>query len=267
MPALLQKLGWSKERSDYLADKIVVDPARGSGHAWGAAMKGSPAHLRTRISGKGMDYKGYNIAVHEFGHTVEQTISLYDVDYYMMSGVPNTAITEALAFVFQNRDLMLLGMKDTNPEKEKMETLGSAWALMEIMGVGLVDMKTWKWLYENPSATAAQLKESVRTIAIDTWNKYFAPVIGVKDSPILAIYSHMVDSPLYLANYSYGHIVQYQIEEYLRGKNLANEIDRIYKQGRLTPQQWMTGAVGEKISAKPILNSLDAFLNQAGSGH
>lgn len=260
MPSMLRRLGWSPERAQYLAGNIVVDPARGSGHAWGAAMKGSKAHLRTRISGKGMDYKGYNIAVHEFGHTVEQTISLNDVDYYMMSGVPNTAITEALAFVFQKRDLMLLGINDNNPEKEKMETLSSAWSLMEIMGVGMVDMKAWKWLYANPEATPAQLKESIRSIAIETWNKYFAPVIGVSDSPILAIYSHMVDSPLYLANYSYGQIVQYQLEEFLRGKNLATEIDRIYKQGRLTPQQWMTGAVGEKISAKPILNSLDRIL-------
>ncbi|MCK7529630.1 MAG: hypothetical protein MZV63_00490 [Marinilabiliales bacterium] len=56
------------------------------------AMKGAVSHLRTRISDKGMDYKGYNIAVHEFGHNVEQTISLYDVDYYMLSGVPNTGI-------------------------------------------------------------------------------------------------------------------------------------------------------------------------------
>ena len=100
IPVLLKKLGWSPERAAYLADKIVVDPARGSGHAWGAGMKGSVSHLRTRISGKGMDYKGYNIAVHEFGHTVEQTISLYDVDNYMMSGVPNIGFTEALAFRF-----------------------------------------------------------------------------------------------------------------------------------------------------------------------
>ena len=120
MPAMLKKLGWSPERAQYLAEKIVVDPARGSGHAWGSAMKGSVSHLRTRISGKGMDYKGYNIAVHEFGHNVEQTISMYDVDNFMMAGVPNTAITEALAFVFQKRDLLLLGIKDENPEKEKM---------------------------------------------------------------------------------------------------------------------------------------------------
>jgi hypothetical protein len=260
MPAMLLKLGWSRERATYLADKIVVDPARGSGHAWGAQMKGALSHLRTRISGKGMDYKGYNIAVHEFGHNIEQTISMYDVDNYMMAGVPNTAITEALAFIFQKRDLLLLGINDENPEKEKMETLESAWSLMEIMGVGMVDMKTWKWLYENPGATPAQLKESVKAIAVDIWNTYFAPVLGVKDSPILAIYSHMVDTPLYLANYSYGHVVQFQIEEYLRGRKLSVETDRMFSQGRLTPQQWMTGAVGSKISTQPLLNALDKVI-------
>ncbi len=260
MPDMLKKLGWSPERAKYLSDKIVVDPARGSGHAAGASMKGSVSHLRTRISDKGMDYKGYEIAVHEFGHNVEQTISMYDVDNFLMSGVPNTAATEALAYVFQDRNLFLLGMNDNNPDKEKMDIFDAAWSLMEIMGVGMVEMKTWKWLYENPQATPAQLKENMIKIAVDTWNKYFEPVMGIKDSPILAIYSHMVEVPLYLPNYSYGQIVQFQIEEYLKGKNLTDEIDRIYKQGRLTPQQWMMGAVGSKISAQPILNALDEVL-------
>ena len=262
MPGMLKKLGWSAERANYLADKIVVDPARGSGHAWAAAMKGSVAHLRTRISAKGMDYKGYNIAVHEFGHNIEQTISIYDVDNYTMSGVPNTACTEALAFVFQNRDLFLLGMNENNPEKQKMETFDAAWQLMEIMGVGMVDMKVWKWLYQNPEATPAQLKEATISIAIEVWNKYFAKAIGVSDSPILAIYSHMVDSPLYLANYSYGHVIQFQLEEFLKRKKLSDEVDRIFKQGKLTPQQWMMGAVGSKISTQPILNALDKALNE-----
>jgi hypothetical protein len=260
MSLMLKKLGWSPERASYISDKIVVDPARGSGHAWGAARNGSLSHLRTRISDKGMDYKGYNIAVHEFGHNVEQTISLYNVDNYMMSGVPNTAFTEANAFIFQSRDLFLLGIKDDNPEKEKMETFDAAWSLMEIMGVGMVDMKVWKWLYANPDATPAQLKRSTIEIAIEVWNKYFAPVLGVKDSPILAIYSHMIDSPLYLANYSYGHVIQFQIEEFLKDKKFSDEIDRIYSQGRLTPQQWMMGAVGNKISTQPILNALDKAL-------
>jgi len=260
MPDMLEKLGWSPERAKYLADKIVVDPARGSGHAWGAAMRGALSHLRTRISDKGMDYKGYNIAVHEFGHNVEQTISLYDVDYYMLAGVPNTAFTEATAFLFQDRDLMLLGIREDNPDKEKLQTLDAAWSLMEIMGVSTVEMKVWKWLYENPEATPAQLKEETITIATDVWNNYFAPIMGVSDSPLLAIYSHMINGPLYLQNYAYGQIIQFQIEDYLRGKDFSDEIDRMYSQGRLTPQHWMNLAVGTKISSQPILRALDEAL-------
>jgi len=260
MPVMLKNLGWTPDRAKYIADKIVVDPARGSGHAWGAAMRGASSHLRTRVSEKGMDYKGYNIAVHEFGHNVEQTISLYDVDYYTMSGVPNTAVTEALAFVFQKRDLDLLGIKANDPENEKMEVLDAAWSLVEIMGVGMTEMLTWLWLYENPEATPAQLKEKTIEFATGTWNKYFAPITGVKDSPVLAIYSHMIEVPLYLPNYSYGHIVQFQIEKYLKDKKLAPEVDRMFSQGKLTPQQWMMGAVGSKISTEPILASLREVL-------
>jgi len=260
MPTLLEKLGWSPERARYLADKIVVDPARGSGHAWGAGMKGAVSHLRTRVSDKGMDYKGYNIAVHEFGHNVEQTISLYDVDYYMLSGVPNTAFTEATAFLFQERDLMLLGMKEDDAGKERLQTLDAGWSLMEIMGVSMVEMQVWKWLYANPEATPAQLKEKTISIATEIWNHYFAPVIGVSDSPILAIYSHMVNGPLYLQNYAYGQIIQFQIEDHIKGWDFSDEIDRMYSLGRLTPQHWMDQAVGAKISPQSLLKALDEAL-------
>lgn len=106
---MLRSLGFSRDDADYISSKIVVEGARGSGHAWGAVGRWEPSRLRTRIGDKGMDYKGYNIAVHEFGHNVEQTLSLYNVDHYMLRGVPNTAFTEALAFIFQKRDLKLLG--------------------------------------------------------------------------------------------------------------------------------------------------------------
>jgi hypothetical protein len=260
MQSMLMKLGWSPERAAYIAGKIVVDPARGSGHAAGTAMKGAVSHLRTRISGNGMDYKGYNIAVHEFGHNVEQTISMYDVDYYMMSGVPNVAFTEALAFLFQSRDLFLLGIRQDNREADKMETLDAAWSLMEIMGVSMVEMKVWKWLYQNPEATPESLKEATLNFATEVWNKYLAPVTGVKDSPILAIYSHMVEVPLYLPNYAYGQIIENQVEDYIRNRKFSDEVDRIYRQGKLTPQQWMTGATGTKISAQPLIDALNKAL-------
>ena len=255
MPNILVKLGWTPERAAFIASKVQVDPARGSGHAAGAAMKSDKARLRTRIADNGMNYKGYNIAVHEFGHNVEQTMTLQNVDYYMLSGVPNTSFTEALAFIFQKRDLELLGIKDNNPEKADLMALDNFWMSYEIMGVSLVDMNVWKWMYAHPDAKAAQLKEAVISIAKETWNKYYAPVFGSKDEPILAIYSHMIDNPLYLPAYPVGHLIDFQIEKQLTGKPFAKEVERIYEQGRLIPQVWMKGAVGREISIAPLLEA------------
>lgn len=252
LPVLLEKLGWSKERSKYIADKISVDPARGSGHAAGAQMKGAKAHLRTRVPKTGMNYKGYNIAVHEFGHNVEQTISLYDMDYYMLNGVPNTSFTEALAFIFQKRDLFLLDIKNTDKKKEMLDALDIFWSTYEIMGVSMVDISVWKWLYAHPNATAAELKVEVINIAKRVWNKYYADVFGSKDEIILGIYSHMVSYPLYLSAYSFGQMIEYQVDTHLRKSNFSDEVDRIYKLGRLTPQVWMKEAVGEELSVKPM---------------
>lgn len=256
LPDILCKLGFDKDRAQYLADKIAVDPARGSGHAWGAAMKGQRSRLRTRIPEQGMDYKGYNIAIHEFGHNVEQTISLYDVDYFMMSGVPNTSFTEALAFVFQKRDLQLLGIEDNNPEKLKMDILDKAWSMYEICGVSMLDIAVWKWMYAHPDATALQLQEAVITLSKEVWNKYFAPVFGVKDETVLAIYSHMIGYPLYLSAYAFGQIIEFQLDNYLTGKDFAAEVSRIFKQGKLTPNVWIKQATGDDLSVTPMLQAV-----------
>lgn len=260
IPNILLKMGFKPDAAKEIASHITVDPARGSGHAWGAQMKGDKAHLRTRIGKDGMDYKGYNIAIHELGHNVEQTISLYMVDNYMMQGVPNTAFTEAFAFTFQKYDLELLGIKDNDPEKEAMAALDNFWMSYEIMGVSLLDMKVWKWLYENPNATKEQLKETVLRTATEVWNQFYAPVFGIKDTPILAIYSHMIDNPLYLSNYPVGHLIDFQLAQFLKGKNFADEAIRIYSTGRLIPQLWMKNAVGSDISITPLLDATSAAL-------
>jgi len=260
IPNILVKMGFKPEMAKEIATHITVDPARGSGHAWGSQMKGDKNHLRTRVGKDGMDYKGYNIAVHELGHNVEQTISLYMVDNYMMAGVPNTAFTEAFAFTFQKHDLDLLGIKDNDPNKQYMADLDNFWMSYEIMGVSLVDMKVWAWMYAHPDATPAQLKETVISTAKEVWNKYYAEVLGVKDCPILAIYSHMIDSPLYLPNYPIGHLIDFQLDQWFKGKNFGEEAIRIYSAGRLIPQEWMKHAVGSEISIKPMIEAADAAL-------
>lgn len=262
IPRILIDLGWSREKANYIANRISVDPARGAGHAWGSEMKGDNAHLRTRVPETGMDYKGYNIATHELGHNVEQTITLYDIDYYMLRGVPNTAFTEAVAFLFQANDLKLLGQGNPSniEEAEALAALDNCWSAYEIMGVSLLDMYVWQWMYENPDCNPKELQQAVERIAIEVWNNYYYPIFGVKDSPILAIYSHMITSPLYLANYPVGHLIEFQIEQYVKDKQFADEITRMLVQGQIIPQEWMKGAVGTEISGKPTLEAVNQAL-------
>lgn len=260
LPNILIKLGWKPAKAREIASLVTVDASRGAGHAWGAAMRNDVARLRTRVGTEGLDYKGYNIAVHEFGHNVEQTITMNDVDYYMLNGVPNTAFTEAVAFIFQKRDLELLGLKNPNPEDEYWLALDNFWSCYEIMGVSLVDIQVWEWLYANPDATAEQLKEAVISAAKEVWNSYYAGILGGEDETLLGIYSHMIDYPLYLPNYPMGHLIAFQIEQQVRGKNLADEMDRMYTQGSIIPQHWMKNAVGSPISIDPLLAATNEAL-------
>lgn len=261
MPNMLKTLGFSDEMSHYLAGRIDVDPARGSGHAMGAGMRSENAHLRTRIGQGGMDYKGFNIAVHEMGHNVEQVLTLNKIDHTLLQGVPNTAFTEAIAFVFQANDLKILGLDASDPQADALKTLNDFWATYEIAGVALVDMSVWHWMYDNPNATPSQLKEAVLNISRDVWNKYYAPVLNKKDVVLLGIYSHMIDSFLYLPDYPIGHLIAHQIEGNIKKSgSIGDEIQRIVKPGSILPDLWMQNATGSAVSEKAMIEAAEQAL-------
>lgn len=273
MPRLLERMGFSSEEAGNIARHIVVEPARGSGHAWPCLGRKEEARLRTRIPAAGMDYKGYNIAVHEFGHCVEQVLDMYMIDHYMLAGVPNTAYTEASAFLWQHRDLQLLPDAKTAMQTSQAgqlapdEIFDQFWSMYEIMGVSLVDMAMWRWIYDHHDATPEQLCNATLQIAKDVWNEYYEPVLGEHDCILLAVYSHMVNAPMYLPNYPLGHIVQYQLEEHLaqytRQQDFAQEYARIYRLGRLTPKEWMIQAVGTPPSIEPVLHAVQQCTSNA----
>ena len=256
MPRMFEQLGFSPETAKFLADNIVVDPARGSGHAYGPGMRSDHPHLRTRVGKEGMDYKGYNIAVHEMGHNVEQTFSMNRVDYVLLSGVPNTAFTEALAFVFQNRDLELLGLARPSPESRALQTLNDFWDTYEKCGISLVDTEMWHWMYDHPGATAPELNAAVVQISKDIWNRYYAPVFRKRDVTLLGVYAHMVDSRLYLPDYAIGHMIAFQIEEQMeRAKSIGPEFERMARQGSVTPDLWMKHATGAPVGPESLLKA------------
>ncbi|MEZ4358545.1 MAG: hypothetical protein R3B48_00075 [Kofleriaceae bacterium] len=257
LPRILGELGFPPELANTLATHIAVDPSRGAGHAMGAQRRGDLPHLRTRVETGGMDYKGYNIAVHELGHNVEQYLSLYEVDHTLLAGVPNTAFTEALAFLFQARDLQLLGRPAPGAEAERLRVLDHFWNTWEIAGSALVEIDVWHWLYEHPNATAAELREATGEIARATWDRYYAPVLGgAGETSLLGIYSHTIASPLYLFNYVLGHAIAFQLEEHVAGKDaktFAAEFARASRFGAVLPDTWMAHATGAPVSAESLL--------------
>ena len=266
IPNILMQFGFTPEKANYVAANIIVDPARGSGHAMGAGMRAEKAHLRTRVEKTGMNYKGFNIAVHEMGHNVEQTFSLNEVDYTLLSGVPNNAFTEALAMLLQGHDLELLGLPGPDAKAQAEKTLNDFWATYEIAGVALVDMGAWHWMYDHPNATPEQLNQGTVQIAKDVWNRYYAPVFHKKDVVLLGIYSHMIDSFLYLPDYPIGHMIGFQVEEQMQKAGaIGPEFERVAKMGDVLPDLWMENASGKPVGPDALLEATQRALVTAGA--
>jgi hypothetical protein len=201
------------------------------------------------------------------GHNVEQTISLLDVDHTLLRGVPNTACTEAFAFIFQGHDLELLGLAPPDARREALKTIHDFWATYEIAGVALVDIAVWHWMYDHPEATPPQLRDAVLKIAEDMWNKYYAPVFGKKDSVLLGVYSHMIDAFMYLPDYPIGHLIAFQIEEQMKKTgNIGSEVERIARFGRVSPDLWMENATGKPVGAEALLAATEQAMKEMGEG-
>jgi oligoendopeptidase F len=231
--------------------------------AVGAMLRDGHARLRTRVGPAGMDYKGYNIAVHELGHTVEQVFSMSRIDHTLLQGVPNTGFTEAFAFLFQARDLELIDRAPPpDPQADALRAIDRVWDAFEIAGVALIDVEIWRWMYEHPAATPAEVREAMVAIARDVWNRYYAPVFGVRDSTILAIYSHIIAYGLYTPDYLIGMVITAQVEDYVRSRDLATEMERMCVLGRLAPDVWMQQAVGAPVTADALLDAAGAALEQ-----
>jgi len=125
-----------------------------------------------------MNYKGFNIAVHEMGHNIEQTFSMNLVDYHLLAGVPNTAFTEALAMMDAGaRPGSARSDEAGRPQRRALHPqrlLGNGGDLR----VALVDMGVWHWMYEHPDATSGRVEgghppDRTRSLEIATYAPVF----------------------------------------------------------------------------------------------
>jgi len=188
---------------------------------------------------------------------------LNDIDYTLLEGVPNTAFTEAFAMLLQGHDLDALELAAPHADAEIMRTLNDFWNTYEISGVALVDMDVWHWMYEHPEVRPQQLRDATLGIAKNIWNKYYAPVFGKKDVVLLAVYSHMIDSFMYLPDYPIGHLIAFQVEQQMKKVGaIGPEFERMAKMGRVTPDLWMMHATGKPVGAGALLTATEQALSE-----
>ncbi len=253
IPNLLVRLGYTPEEAKYFGEKITVEITRTQGHASPASQIGDKSTLRTNYDPDGMDFGSFQTAMHELGHTVQQTISTYRVDNFMRRGLPNPAISESAAYIFQYRAWNALMDFENQEEIDNLKALDKFWGTVEMSGMALCELRTWEWMYQQKEFTTDELRDQMIAIAKDIWNTYHAPLFGLQDEPMLAVYNHQLTSSFYLTGYALANLVHIQIENHIEGKELPAEVQRIYGYGKAMPDVWMQNAVGGTLSMDAVL--------------
>ena len=262
LPEVLRELGFRGPDADFLGSRIKVEVCKGAGHAMRPYLEGYGAWLRTSSLDAELGWDGFDTAMHELGHNLEQLCSTYFVSRPALRGVPNTACTEAFAFLYQSLAKRVLGLEDAAEADRQfaVDSVATMLSACQIAGPSLLELRAWRWLYANPSATPAALRDEVLRIAQDLWTRFYERDFGKDSYRILAAYQHMIAHPLYLPDYTLGHMMSHQIRSYMRGKDLAGETKRVTSLGCLTPDLWMRRAVGAPVSPEPLARDAAAGL-------
>ena len=119
---------------------------------------------------------------------------------------------------------------------------------------------------DTPKHLSAELKGATLRISREVWNKSYAPILGARDVVLLGIYSHMIDSYLYLPDYPIGHLIAFQIKEQMKkAGSIGPEFERMVKMGRVAPDLWMKNATGKPVGPEALLAATEKALAQSAA--
>lgn len=257
---ILMKMGFPEEEAIIIGSGVDVHSVVSGGYSDQPPVQGGKALLTTMFGEGGLDYKGYRVAMHELGHVVCGVYSTLDADNFLLAGVPTGGITEGFAEVLAYRNIEGLGLFPySEQEKKHLLALATYWYLYEMGGNALTEIRTWKWMYNNPDATVNELKNAILGISAGIWNSYFSENFGgTRDCSILSVYNHFISGDLYLFNYFIGGIVSYQLADAFERDELAPGLKESCLEGVTLPELWMQKAVGSGFSLTPLFNGVSS---------
>jgi hypothetical protein len=257
---ILMKMGFPEEEAVTIGTSVDVHSVVSGGYSNQPPVQGGKALLTTMFGERGLDYKGYRVAMHELGHVVCGVYSTINADNFLLAGVPTGGITEGFAEVLAYKNIEGLGLFPySEQEKKHLLALATYWYLYEMGGNALTEIRTWKWMYNNPQATVNELKNAIIGISAGVWNSYFSENFGgSRDCSILSVYNHFISGDLYLFNYFIGGIVSYQLADAFGKDELAPGLKRSCLEGVTLPELWMQKSVGSGFSLTPLFNGVSS---------
>ncbi len=263
LPDILRAIGFQDDKADFLGARVRVELARGAGHAVPPGLPEYGAWLRTNGKPGALDWDGFEIGMHELGHNIEQLCSVHFVPRPMLRRVPNSACSEAFAFLYQSQARRLAGIIDEGGAEAaaREATLRTMLDACQIAGPALVELRAWRWMYaQRETPTPEALRDAVLEFAAEVWQAYYAEYFGPDPYSLLAAYQHMVGYPLYLSNYVLGHVMAEQVRSHVVTRDLASETVRICGIGNLTPDAWLKRAVGDGLRVDALIEGAVAAL-------
>ena len=82
---------------------------------------------------------------------------------------------------------------------------------------------------------------------------------------LLAIYSHMINSFLYLPDYPIGHMIAFQVEAQMeKTGNFGAEFERVARLGSIAPDLWMQQASGQPVGPDALIAAAEESLRTIG---
>jgi hypothetical protein len=82
MPKILQQIGFPQKVAEAVTRTIVIQQTDSIPHGGWREMKDDKSYVRIGVPPGGMDYKTFQLALHEYGHDMQLAISLDMIDHY-----------------------------------------------------------------------------------------------------------------------------------------------------------------------------------------
>jgi hypothetical protein len=259
LPNILTRMGFPEKDANMIGNQASVRPVVSGGYATQPFLRGSPALMTNMFGEDGLDYRSFRIAMHELGHVVCNVFHTTYTDYFILAGVPSFGIHEAYAEIIAYKNMEGLGLFPYDKETAKhLRTLAAFWYVIQSGGQTLAEILSWKWMYENPNATAEEVKKAVLGIADKLWDDYYADIFGgQRHQRLLSIHDHFVVGSLYLHNFFYSNVIMHQLVNAFRDGCLSTELKRSAKEGITSTERWMYNAVGAGVSIEPLMRDVE----------